>query len=240
VAGSGERRTRRPVERVWVVRHGQVVENLQNPSQRMTSDEFDAMVLGSEDSPLTEIGRTQIESVAAMFSERDLAAVHTSPLPRAQESAAILAGFLDLPMVVIEGFRELVPALNRVRHQRRRRLRYWFLRSMTRQFLFPRVRGGESISQARRRVRAAWRELLGWRPSGAGPGPGSERLVTAHRGTVMLLRSVLKRDREWRVVRSSLENGGITEIVRRDLLEGEHPTGAETRAPRALRKAGRH
>lgn len=199
------------IQRVWFVRHGQVAENLTEHDHPLTAEEYNRMIQGSDETPLNEVGCRQIEAVAETFAGRPIPAVHSSPLPRALETAGLLAERLDVPVVRIQGFRELVPAEIRPILYRggRRKLRHWFLRSMVRQFL-PISRKGETIWRARRRVRAAWRELLAWES----PDPSSERLVAAHRGTVMLLVSVLRFDRRWRVVRWSIENGGITEIVR--------------------------
>lgn len=204
------------IERVWLLRHGQVADNLHDPTLRITAGQYNRMIEESGGAPLTAEGRIQIEALVAHFRDRPLPAVHTSPLLRARQSAEIIAGPLDLPVVVIEGFREMVPAraCPHLLPGRRRTIRHWFLRSMARQFL-PLSRGGETVWKARRRVLAAWHELLAWQPEGDAPAAMSERLVTTHRGTAMLLRSVLRRDPDWKIARWSIENGGITEIVRR-------------------------
>jgi broad specificity phosphatase PhoE len=204
------------IERVWLVRHGQVEENLRDPGESVTGAEYDRMIVASEDSPLTPVGRRQIEGLVAVFQDRPLPAIHSSPLSRARESAEILARTMGLEVVVVEGFRELVPVPTGVRHGRPRPIQRWFLRSMVRQFLLPWLRRGESVWRARRRVRRAWAELLAWSPDGGRDDGAGERLVVAHQGTVLLLTSVLRRDPAWRVARRSTENAGITEIVRTD------------------------
>ncbi|MFO7769641.1 MAG: histidine phosphatase family protein [bacterium] len=200
------------IRRVWVVRHGQVAENLQSRDRLLTAVEYNRLIRGSDPTPLTPEGRRQIAFLQETFRDRPIPAIHSSPLPRALETARILAEAMRVPVLPIEGLRELTPVELAPPLSRRgqRRLRYWFLWSMFWQFM-PFSRKGETVWRARKRVRGAWEELLAWEP----PEPAPERLVTAHRGTVMLLVSVLRREREWEVVRWSVENGGITEIIRR-------------------------
>jgi len=210
VSGGGT--TGEGIRRVWVVRHGQVAENLQSTDRLVTAVEYNRLIRDSDPTPLTPEGRRQIAALQETFQDRPIPAIHSSPLPRALETARILAETLEVPVIPIDGFRELTPVeldppLNR---RSQRRLRYWFLWSMFWQFM-PFSRRGETVWRARRRVRGAWEELLDWSPTE----PAPERLVTAHRGTVMLLVSVLRRDRGWEVRRWSTENGGITEIMRR-------------------------
>lgn len=182
---------------------------------RVSAGEYNRIILDSEGSPLTPFGIEQIEKLADHFQGRSLPAVHTSPLRRARQSADILAGLVKLPVVCIDGFREFTPTTVRpgIFPNRDRTIRRWFLNSMVHQFIpvFPVT---ESIWQARSRYRAAWNELLDW----VAPGEYadcSERLVTAHRGTAMILLWVLRWNRTWKVVRSDVSNGGITEIIRK-------------------------
>ncbi len=216
------------IERVWLVRHGQVEENLRDPAESVTGAEYDRMIVASEDSPLTPVGRRQIEGLVPLFRDRPLPAIHSSPLPRARESAEIMARTLGLEVVVMEGFRELVPVPTGVRHGRPRPIRHWFLRSMVRQFLLPWLKRGESVWRARRRIRRAWKEMLAWSANEGRKDGVGERLVVAHQGTVLLLVSVLRRDPAWRVVRRSTENAGITEIVRTDGSDEGMETGKAT------------
>ena len=202
------------IRRIWVVRHGQVEENLHRPHERMTVRAYNDLLDRSDRSPLTLEGRRQIEALTAFFRGRPIPAVHSSPLPRALETAAILAEGIGVPVVPVAGLRELVPApLRRSKHRGARPapgypLRILFLRSMICQF-WPFTRRAETVWQARRRVYGAWQQVVAW----TSEHPGTERLITAHKGTLLLLVSVVRRDRRWRVVRRSSANGGITEIV---------------------------
>jgi probable phosphoglycerate mutase len=59
-----------------------------------------------EDPPLTEIGREQVEVLAAFLAEAPLAAVYSSPTLRAQQTAAAIAAPHALSFEVDEGLRE--------------------------------------------------------------------------------------------------------------------------------------
>ena len=84
-----------PVPRYTFVRHGQCVANEQG------------RVVGQLDSPLTPLGHTQAEGAAVLLAgRRYLSAVVTSDLERAQATARIIAGVLNLPLFVEPGLRE--------------------------------------------------------------------------------------------------------------------------------------
>jgi broad specificity phosphatase PhoE len=210
------------VERIWFVRHGQTSDNIRNRRRRATAEEFNRLVRNSGDSMLTAEGERQIGALIEHFQQRPLLAIHSSPMKRALQSAGILAEGLRLPVITVEGLHELVAAEHHLRLFRGRRhaLRVWFWRSMVRQFL-GRPAGAESLWDARRRVWKAWQTVVAAgpapdNPGAGGPGPeaGTERLVIAHQGTIMMLKSLLKRDASWRISRYNTENGGITEIIR--------------------------
>ena len=210
------------VERIWIVRHGQTSDNIRNQMRRATAEEFNRLVRTSGDSTLTPEGERQIGALIGHFRQRPLFAIHSSPMERALQSAGILAEGLGLPVITVGGLHELVPAEHHLRLFRGRRhaLRGWFWRSMVRQFLGRPV-GAESVWDARRRVWKAWQAVVTGRPARAYPGGGAagpesatERLIIAHHGTIMMLKSLLRRNSGWRIARYSTENGGITEIIR--------------------------
>ena len=182
---------------------------------RVSAGEYNQIVLDSDESPLTPFGIEQIEKLAEHFQGRSLPAVHTSPLRRARQTADILAGLVQLPVVCMDMFREFMPTGVRPRifPSRDRMIRSWFLNSMVRQFI-PIFPVSESIWQARSRYRAAWNDLLEW-VAPEESADCSERLVTAHRGTIMILMWALRWNRTWKVVGSDVSNGGITEIIRK-------------------------
>jgi broad specificity phosphatase PhoE len=62
---------------------------------------------GWRDSALTPIGREQAESAARLLAATPVAAVWSSPLGRARETAAIIAGPHALPVREAEAFKEM-------------------------------------------------------------------------------------------------------------------------------------
>jgi broad specificity phosphatase PhoE len=62
---------------------------------------------GSQDVPLSDLGRRQAEALATVVRRRRIIAVYTSPLERARETAEIVAGDAGVPIVCVEDLREL-------------------------------------------------------------------------------------------------------------------------------------
>ena len=82
--------------RLLLVRHGQIDANL---AQRWH---------GSTDSDLTARGHDQVRRLAAYLARThpDTAAVHSSPLQRAQQTAKPIAVALDVPLILSPGLAE--------------------------------------------------------------------------------------------------------------------------------------
>lgn len=75
-----------------LLRHGQSAFNAAFAASRVDP--------GIPDPPLTELGRAQAQAAAAALRGERLARIITSPYTRALETAAIVAGALDLPVTV--------------------------------------------------------------------------------------------------------------------------------------------
>lgn len=73
---------------IFLVRHGQSEGNLFRRVQ------------GQTDVELTADGRAQLPYLTKRFAETPLAAVYTSPLRRAEETAAAIVGGRDIPVFV--------------------------------------------------------------------------------------------------------------------------------------------
>jgi probable phosphoglycerate mutase len=88
---------------VYFVRHGENPANI--------TRQFSYRLV---DYPLTENGVRQAEETARYLRDRGITAVYASPLKRAVQTAQIIAAPLDLPVMVLEQFREVnVGALER-------------------------------------------------------------------------------------------------------------------------------
>ena len=82
--------------RIYLVRHGENYANL--------TKEFSYRKV---DYSLTPKGRLQAEQTAQVFVEKDIAAIYSSPLKRALETAAIIAERLKIRYKIVENFREV-------------------------------------------------------------------------------------------------------------------------------------
>jgi probable phosphoglycerate mutase len=82
--------------RIWLVRHGQIAANIT------------AHWHGWTDSPLTDLGRAQVERVAGWFADaaHPVRAIYTSPLQRTHDTARGIAGSLGLEAEPVTNLRE--------------------------------------------------------------------------------------------------------------------------------------
>jgi broad specificity phosphatase PhoE len=67
----------------------------------------DSRFQGHADPPLNELGRQQAAALAEALTHEQLAAVYSSPLRRALETAQVVAGRHGLEAVPVEGLREV-------------------------------------------------------------------------------------------------------------------------------------
>ena len=80
--------------RIILARHGETDWNLERRWQ------------GHSDRPLNEAGRAQAEALAEQLAGEPIAAVYSSDLVRAHETARIVAARLGLDVVAVPGLRE--------------------------------------------------------------------------------------------------------------------------------------
>mgnify|MGYP001390873700 CR=1 FL=1 len=120
-------------------------------------------IQGWSDTPLNERGRQQARRLAARLAGVDLAAIYTSDLDRALETAAIVRGSRPLPLRVTETLREV---------------RYGSLEGLTWQELVAQGRG-------------EW--LRRWNAGQAEPPPGGEGLADAWARAERFLSCILLR-----------------------------------------------
>jgi probable phosphoglycerate mutase len=155
---------KQPQVPILLARHGQ------------TADNADGLILGRRDPPLSATGWEQAEALGARARHAGVAAVWTSPLARARQTASVVAGAVGCDAIIINDLIESdrgtwegrsVAQLARSSPQ----LHAAFERGDP-AFAFP---GGESLLDQVQRTRRAFTKVA----AGAAPA-----LVVAHAGTI--------------------------------------------------------
>lgn len=80
---------------LYFIRHGESTANVLRIFDNQTGDY-----------PLTDIGIQQVKLTADWFASRPIHSIYTSPIPRAVQTARIIADRLNLPFKVIPEFKE--------------------------------------------------------------------------------------------------------------------------------------
>lgn len=113
--------------------------------------------------PLNETGRRQAEDLAAALAHLPLAALYSSPLERARQSAEPLARRLNLPVRVHNGLQEIdFGEWQGLTGEEMRSQPLWpQVQHRPSQVRFP---GGESFEEAQQRMIAVMNELLATHP----------------------------------------------------------------------------
>lgn len=145
-----------PATTIYLIRHGETTWNAEGRFQ------------GNLDSPMTELGQLQIRNVVDALRHTALAAVYSSPLERAQETASPIAAARGLPVVVADGFRELnlgrweSRVFAELEGEDARRMQAW--RDTPHQVRMP---GGETLAEVQDRAMRALGEIAVRHPGGA-------------------------------------------------------------------------
>jgi broad specificity phosphatase PhoE len=135
--------------RLFLIRHAQTVWNRDRRYQ------------GWQDSPLSEIGRSQAEAVGRALAKEPLKAVYASTLGRARDTAEAIAAHHGLPVRAEDAFREMAfgewegLAFDDCKAKDPDRYRLWA--DEPHRFCPP--GGGETLDEVRRRVLAGLERL---------------------------------------------------------------------------------
>ena len=181
--------------RLLLVRHGQIHANV------------DGVWHGSTDAELTARGQEEARLVAMHIARvrPDVAAVYTSPLRRARDTAERIANAVGVAVVVRDGLAEYgIGELEGETFADLGARHRFFEQSVGDVDWAP--PGGESLAAVGCRVVAAWRDIADRHPS-------DEVVVVSHGAAIGVGLSVLLKDdpRGWSDYR--LRNTSITEII---------------------------
>jgi broad specificity phosphatase PhoE len=132
-----------------LARHGETASNRQH------------LGLGRQDVPLTEVGRLQAEALAISLAQIPVAAVYSSPLRRALDTARAIAERQGLTVVVEEGLTEMdIGEMDGLTFEEMRERQPEFLRRWRGDDLATlRMPGGESLQDLQERATEALRRL---------------------------------------------------------------------------------
>lgn len=182
------------IERVLLIRHGQTDWNMQRRWQ------------GLEPTALNEAGFEQARALAAYLCHRSIRAVYSSDLPRALQTATVLAEALKLEPLVDVRWRELhvgvFQGLNAEECEQRYPAELLKWRSDDHDFIIP---NGESRRALGERALGAWQDIV------AQP-HGPEVAVVSHGWAIRRLLTVLFGEGDH--IRFHLTNTSITTVER--------------------------
>jgi broad specificity phosphatase PhoE len=143
------------VKRFCLVRHGQTDWNRKGRFQ------------GQSDTPLNQTGRAEAQSLAGQLKGYSFAAIFTSDLIRARETAEIIATVLELPVTAEPRLREIKQGEwegQFMEDIRARNAEGWDERKIDPANFHP--PGGESVTEVAERTQAAMRNIVHLYPTG--------------------------------------------------------------------------
>lgn len=181
--------------RLLLVRHGEIDANLERRWH------------GSTDGDLTESGRDQSRRLATYLAatRSQAAAVYTSPLLRAHNTATVIATALGVPLIVESGLAEYAIGVleNETFANLAKRHRFFEQADADLDWAPP---GGESLAAVAARVVAAWRAI-------ARQHPAAEIIVVSHGAAIAVELAVLLDDNPRVWMRYTVRNASVTELV---------------------------
>lgn len=191
--------------KMYLIRHAESEENALDYDAKISRADFNAVLVRSFESPLTERGVEQARGVIAQLAQANVERLYSSPMLRALSTATILGEALGHTPVILDDLREVMPG-PRGEQGKPTTLRRHFINSYTK-MLWPFAGEHETWANAYRRSRQVWQTLT--------TQPVEEVAAVAHRGTIGVILFSLRRSRRWRVVQRNLHNGGVSIVVSR-------------------------
>jgi broad specificity phosphatase PhoE len=190
--------------RVYLIRHAESEENaLGRSGVRVSVRDFNAMLVRSQASPLTERGLRQAQALVERLGGAGIERMYVSPFKRALMTAEVLAQAIGVMPRVLPELGEVLPPPRAERH-RSASVSIHFLRSYLRMLW---AEGShEGLRAGYRRAAAAWSLIA------AEPAPAVA--AVSHAGLLGLMLWGLRRNPHWRVLSRDLSNGGVSVVER--------------------------
>ncbi len=148
--------------RLYLIRHAETGQNR------------DGVVQGRADNPLSELGLMQASALADALSGEGLSAIYASPLKRAQQTAAAVAGLQGLPVLIEPDLVEMdIGEMEGLTGPQMRERHPEFLKAwMSNEAAEVPMPGGESLAQVQSRSGAVLDRIM------AAAGAGSVAVVS--------------------------------------------------------------
>ncbi len=195
-----------PSQTVYLIRHGEVDGNVLALDRRLTVGEFNAMIAQVPHEAINAQGIEQSKALAPQLTHLNLTCLYSSPLLRAQQTAAILAEACGLPVLTHPELYEILPAPLTGPASRKLTLRQAYMLSGLR-LVSPFTRDTENFLRAFRRMQRVWGELT--------RRCQTDFAIVGHQGIFRTLFVGIHLSPQWRLLQGDTHNGGISIIVRR-------------------------
>ncbi len=189
--------------KIYLVRHGETDWNTKGQIQ------------GQTDIGLNEAGRRQARELGAMLQEKNLrvAAVYSSPLKRAVETAGIVSKKLELPSYIFPGLQEICfgkwegLTWDEVKTNDPEYYQDWYTNRR-----YQRTPDGESYQDMLERVISALRRII--------ETEAADVIIICHSAVIMALRCFLNDDSFTDMVKKyKVGNAGIVELSAEDIMK---------------------
>jgi len=190
------------MHQLYFVRHGESTANVLRIFDNCNGDY-----------PLTELGIQQSDATASWFSQKSIQAIYSSPIPRALQTARIIALKIKKPVTVLQDLKEFRIGELEGQTQSDAVMQTFFhvmqdWRDGCPQIAFP---GGENYTELIQRFTAAIRKIISDHPDG-------NALVVGHGGQIIFGLKAICPQADWETVWGQLiKHCSITHVEISDL-----------------------